>query len=597
MLEQIVVALVIVGTLILFIDGRVRYEFVALAGLLLLGLMQILSADEIFSGFSHPAVITVGAVLVVNQALLKSGFVDRIIVFIDKKKGGILFKLAILMAITGFLSAFMNNVGALALLLPVAIKIAEDNKVNPSKLLMPVAFASLLGGKLTAIGTPPNLIVSTYRQEITGQPFEFFEFTFIGLILLIVGILFTVTIGVKLLPDRENKNKNKMFNIGEYLSEVVVTKDSKLVGKAIKDLYLVFKLEVEVLSVSRGQRNIIVPLADEILLEGDQLVIKADARELAELINKTGLNLVGAKLDRLESQLNLRSDDFTMVEVVLRDDSILIGRTPVESRLRNRYNVNLVAAYRKGIFSIFKLKDFRFRPGDVLLLQAPEESLQDIYHELGCLPLAGGRLDIRSGKKLSKHKEVMPLAIFMVGVILVTIGIMPVQLAFSLVALILVLTKLLTAREFYDSIEWPTLILLASLLPLGTAIQKSGLALTIAEAMVGLSSFLSPAWLLIVLMVLCMVLTNLISSTATAIIMGPIALGIAEATSLSPDPFLMGVCFAASASYLTPIAHQSNMLVMGPGNYKFTDYWRLGLPISLFTLVIGGPLILFFWSF
>lgn len=596
MLEQIIVGLVILGTLFFFIDGRIRYEFVAVSGLFLLGILGILSAEEIFSGFSHPAVITVAAVLVINKALLKSGFVDRIIIFIDKKKVNISAKLAILMAITAFLSAFMNNVGALALLLPVAIKVAEDNKVNPSKLLMPVAFASLVGGKLTAIGTPPNLIVSAYRQEVTGQAFAFFDFTIIGFVLVSTMILFTVTIGIKLLPDREKKNQEKNFNIGEYLSEAQLTADSKLLGKTIKDIYQIYKVEVEVLSISRGKRNIIVPDADEVLEEGDLLVIKADARELAELINKTELVLVGAKLDRLESQLNLRSDDFTMVEVVLREDSILIGRTPVESRLRNRYNVNLVAAYRKGIYSVLKLKDFRFHPGDVLLLQAPEESLQDIYQDLGCLPLAGGGLEI-GGAKLGKKKEFMPLVMFLAGVIVVTLGLMPVQLAFSLVAILMVLTKLLTAKEFYQSIEWPTLILLAALLPLGTAIQKSGLALTIAHTMVGLATFLSPAWILILLMIICILLNSLISSTATAVIMGPIALGIAEATSLSPDPFLMGVCFAASASYLTPIAHQSNMLVMGPGSYKFTDYWKLGLPLSIITLVMGGPLILLLWSF
>ncbi|NLY44921.1 MAG: SLC13 family permease [Tissierella sp.] len=593
MIQQIIVFGVIIFTLIMFIDGRIRYEFVSMLGLLVLTLTGILNAEEALAGFSHPAVITVTSVLVISSAIIKSGMIEHLVVILNRKTNNPSIMVMGLMLVTAFLSAFMNNVGALALILPVALRIAKDSKLSPSGFLMPVAFASLLGGMVTLIGTPPNLIVSNFRQEALGMPFEFFDFAPIGIVMVVVGVLLTILLGSKLIPIRKSQDEEGIFNIGEYLSEVVITENSKMVGKKIRDFYDIFKLEVEVLSIIRNKYNIVVPNANETLLSGDELIIKTDSLELADLIKRTETSLKGAKLDFLESVPLLKSEDFNLVEVVLREDSLLIGRTAIEVKLRNRYNVNLVAVSRKGSISVERLKSFRFRPGDVLLLQAPVSIIQDIYHKLSCLPLAERSVNINTKPK--KFEQYLPLGLFFIAIILTTVGIFPVQVSFSAVAVILVISKLITPREFYDAIEWPTVLLLATLLPLGGAFQKSGASYTIASVLMNLSNILSPAWMIVVLMIITMILTNTISNYATAVLMSPIAVSLAGSMGLSPDPFLMGVCIACSAAFLTPIGHQSNLLVMGPGGYKFTDYWRLGLPLSALIIAVGTPLILMLW--
>ena len=593
MIQQLIVFGVIIFTLIMFIDGRIRYEFVSMLGLLVLTLTGILNAEEALAGFSHPAVITVTSVLVISSAIIKSGMIEHLVVILNRKTNNPSTMIMGLMLVTAFLSAFMNNVGALALILPVALRVAKDNKLSPSSFLMPVAFASLLGGMVTLIGTPPNLIVSNFRQEVLGKPFTFFEFAPIGMVMVFVGILLTIFLGSKLMPIRKSKDEEGIFNIGEYLSEVVITENSKMVGKMVRDFYDIFKLEVEVLSIIRNKHNIIVPNANETLLAGDELIIKTDSLELTDLIKRTETSLKGAKMDFLKSVPLLKSDEFNLVEVVLRDDSLLIGRTAIEVKLRNRYNVNLVAVSRKGATSVERLKSFRFRPGDVLLLQAPVSILQDIYVKLSCLPLAERSVKMNMGSK--KIEQYLPLGLFFVAIILTTVGIFPVQVSFSAVAVILVVSKLITAREFYEAIEWPTVLLLATLLPLGGAFQKSGASDTIASVLMNLSNILSPSLIIVVLMAITMIMTNLISNYATAVLMSPIAVSLASSMGLSPDPFLMGVCIACSAAFLTPIGHQSNLLVMGPGGYKFTDYWRLGLPLSILIIVVGTPLILILW--
>lgn len=597
MIQQIIMFSVLIFTFVMFISGKIRYEFVSMLSLLILTLTGILSAEEAFSGFNHPAAITVASVLVISSAIIKSGMIERLVVVLNKKTNNPSIMVMGLMLVTAFLSAFMNNVGALALILPVALRVAKDNKLSPSSFLMPVAFASLLGGMVTLIGTPPNLIVSNFRQEALGKPFAFFDFAPTGIVMVFIGVALTIFLGSKLIPIRKSKDEEGIFNIGEYLSEVVITEESKMVGKKIRDFYDIFKLEVEVLSIIRNKINIIVPNANETLHQGDELIIKTDSLELTNLIKRTETSLKGAKLDFLESVPLLKSDDFSLVEVVLREDSLLIGRTAIEVKLRNRYNVNLVAVSRRGAISTERLKSFRFKPGDILLLQAPVSILQDIYHKLSCLPLAERSVDLKvsSSNRAKKFEQYMPLGMFTVAIILTTAGIFPVQVAFSAVAVLLVLFKLITPREFYDAIEWPTVLLLATLLPLGTAFQKSGASNTIANILMNLSNVLSPAWIIVTLMIITMALSESISNYAAAVLMSPIALNLATSMGVSPDPLLMGVCIACSSAFLTPIGHQSNLLVMGPGGYKFTDYWRLGLPLSILIIAIGTPLILILW--
>lgn len=592
-MNQIIVFAVIIVMLIFFIDGKTRYEFVSLSALLILTLLKIIDLESVFSGFSHPAVITVASVLVISASLIKSGVMERFIVLLNNKTQNHYFKLLTLMVVTGVLSAFMNNVGALALILPIALRIAKDEDIPTSQFLMPIAFSSLMGGMITIIATPPNLIVSNYRLQENGMAFRFFEFAPIGLMVMILGILFTVFLGVRLIPQRQTNMDEGIFDIGQYLSEVKVEKSSKVVGQQIIDFKKIYKIDVEVLSILRDGRHIIVPKPHALLKEEDVLIIKTDSLHLHELISRTNLSLKGASLDFLESTPYLSSRDFELIEVVLREESLLIGRTALEINLRNRFNVNLIAVSRQGSVSIERLKSFKFRSGDILLLQAPKSKLQDVFKTLSCLPLAERKVQIKTDK--SKSKEFLPLSFFLIAIIFTTLGILPVQLAFSSVAILLVVTKLISAREFYDAIEWPTILLLGSLLPLGTALQSSGASDTLASLLANLSTYLSPAAMLVIFMIITIFFTNLISSTATAVLMGPVAISLALAMGVSSDPFLIATAIGATTAFMTPIAHQSNMLVMGPGGYKFRDYWKLGLPLSIISILVSVPIIIRLW--
>lgn len=593
MYSQIVVFLIIGLILILFIDGRIRYDFISLAGLVLLSVTGVITPEKTFAGFSHPAIITVGAVLVISSGLVKTGVIDKIVSALNKNSKSSAIIITKLMVITALLSGFMNNIGALALILPVAIKVSREHKFSPSRILMPLAFSALLGGMTTEIGTPPNLIISSYRQSYGLEPFGFFDFAPVGLTVTIFGIGLMVLFGNKLIPKRKTIGVDKLFNIEDYLSEVQITETSKLSGRPLLDIFNVYKLEFDVLSIIRNDLKIIAPKSTEVLVPGDILIIKAMSQDLADLLDKTGVILRGTskKIPVEESMINSR--DTALVEVVLREDSPIIGRTALETKLRNRYSINLVAMSRRGVYTVDRLKSIRFEPGDILLIQAPTAILKDVYSKIGCLPLAERGVDIYPDR--SNWKMYFTMGIFAISVAITTMGILPVQISFTLAATLLVLFKILTPREFYDAIEWPSIIMLGSLIPLGGALQSSGGADTIANVLLQASSVLTPTLMIGLLMILTIILANLISTSATAVLMGPIALSLALTTGNSPDPYLMSVSVAASAAFMTPIGHQTNMLVMGPGGYKFTDYWHLGLPLTILLVIVGAPLILFVW--
>ena len=591
--SQIIVLLVTIGALILFIIGKLRYDFIGLLVLLVLSITRVISFEATFLGFSHPAVITVAMVLIISSALIKTGAINHLVKILNKSSNNISQMLLGLMLMTAFLSAFMNNVGALAIVMPIALSVAKDNKISPSKLLMPIAFASLLGGMVTGIGTPPNLITSTYRMQAGYEPFPFFAFLPVGLSLAIIGILFTVVIGYRFIPLRESSNLKEHFKLEDYLFELVVNQNCPKDGIKLKDFFNTFKVNTNVVRIIRDNQQITAPGGNEKIFEKDILIVRALSDNLNDLITKTCLDLRGAKVDKLASEKLLRSDDVALVEVVLRDDSPLIGRTAVETRLRNRYNANLIAVSRKGISSIERLKMFKFESGDVLLLQAPKANLNDLYLKMRCLPLAERGVDLSLGS--FKKEQSITLVVFISSILLATFNVLPVQIAFLLAAFLLVIFQVISAREFYEAIEWPTIIMIGSLFTLGGALESSGLSHIISDFLFQIATNFSPGIMVGLIMLLSIILTNLINNTVTSILMAPFVIGLASTMAVSPDPFLMAIAVGASSSFLTPIGHQSNTLIMGPGGYKFTDYWRLGLPLSLISLLIGVPLILRFW--
>jgi|LSQX01.2.fsa_nt_gb di/tricarboxylate transporter len=591
--DQILVILIILATLYLFVDGRIRYDFVALLALVTLVLTGVIDGKEAFKGFGHPAVITVAAVLIISSALIKTGAIEKLVGLLGRGNDSIRLKVLSLMSITALLSAFMNNVGALAIIMPICMTLAKDKDIPPSKLLMPVAFASLLGGMITGIGTPPNLIISTFRVQAGSEPFSFLAFMPVGLSVTIAGILFTAFIGWKLIPVRGSSKLEDRFNLDNYLFELIVSEACPGEGVRLKDFQSLYGESVNVVSIMREGDRILSPGASQKIFPHDLLIVKSSSERLNNLTRKSCLQLKGPKSQKLISENNLRSNDISLVEVVLRDDSPLIGRTAIETQLRTRYNANLIAVSRRGRINVERLKSLKFNRGDILLLQVATSSLDDIFGKIRCLPLAKRE----TGLKImdSSREQKITLLIFGISIILTVLELVPVQISFTLASLALVFFRIISPREFYQAIEWPTIIMIGSLFALGEALETSGGSETLANIISGTSSYLSPGLLLALIMTITVVLTNIVNNNAATILMAPIALRVAALLGASHDPFLMAVCVGASISYITPIGHQSNTLIMGPGGFKFADYWRLGLPLSILSIAVGTPLILMVW--
>lgn len=591
MTQQILLCAGLVIVLVLFVWGRWRYDLVALFVLLALTLLGVVPTDRAFMGFGHPAVITVAAVLVVSRGLQASGLVSLI--------GGRLgaFASSPTAQVTAFsgaaviLSAFMNNVGALSVLLPVAVQAARKAGRSPSFLLMPIAFASLLGGMQTLIGTPANIIVSTFRADAVGQPFRLFDFAPAGCILALAGVAFFGLIGWRLLPRRDAASTGKsMFEIDTYVSELVVPDEGKAVGLTIRDVMAEHGKDVVILGMARDRdngRQLSMPRPQMKLRGGDILAVEGDSEDIKTLADALGLKVEGAA--ELDEEF-VKSRQLTLVEAVVQSDSLLADRTPLSLNLRQRYGVNLLGLARQGRRIKKRLRDEAIRPGDILLLQGDAEAMPTTLGMLGCLPLA--TRDVGLGKP---KRFVLAAALFVSAILLLVFGLTSAAVALSACACAMVLTKLVSLRDAYTSIEWPVIVLLGSMLPLGEALEATGTAERLASLMLDAARGVPPWLALGMLLVTCMTLSDVINNAAAAVLMTPIALRLAVGLDCSPDPFLMATALGCSAAFLTPIGHQSNTLVMGPGGYRFGDYARLGMPMTILMIAVVWPVILWWW--
>lgn len=575
-------------TLALFAWGRIRHDLVALIAISILIIFGVIDPEAAFKGFGHPAVITVAAVLIIGKAMEFSGVVDLMGKWVVKLGKNLLLQIFVLSILVAVASAFMNNVGALAIMMPVAMHMARKNGYAPSYILMPIAFASLLGGMTTLIGTPPNIIIATFRGDATGEPFGMFSFSPVGIVLAVVGIAFISLVGWRLLPKRAaTKSDADLFNIDDYITEVIVPKESKLAGKSIAELYSISKADVQILGLVRQNKRIHAPDPEETLLVKDIIILETDAQELKLFMQDSGVELVGGKKFRKDAK---GSDKIAITEAVVMADSSLIDRTAASIRMRSRYGVNLLAVARRGFQIQRRLDHVIFRTGDVLLLQGREHVLYDTIKSMGCLPLA------RRGLQLgSKMKIPLALGIFAIAIFLVVTRLLPVQAAFTMAAIAMILTRILPLKEFYNSIDWPVIVLLGAMIPVGVALETSGGAERIAGIVLTVGHGLQPWAVLTIILVVTMFLSDIINNAATVVLMAPIAISVANGLGFSVDPFLMAVAIGGSCAFLTPIGHQSNTLVMGPGGYKFTDYWRMGLPLEILIAVIGVPLIMWIW--
>lgn len=589
MLEQLIVFGVIAAVLASFVGGWLRYELVALLALLVVAGTGILEPEEVFAGFSNPAVVTVAAVLVISRALASVGMVELMVRWLRRVGDRPSWQVGALGSIILPLSAFINNTGALALLMPVAIRISRNAKRPASLLLMPLAFASLLGGMTTLIGTPTNLIISSYRRDLMGRGFAVFDFAPVGLGVALAGLAFISLLGWRLMPRRpEQLSREEMFRIADYLAELRVLEDARVLGSPLGELPGKLELELTVLGLVREERRWLAPSPYERLRAGDILIVEADAETLKTLDETKSFELVGNK--KLGSE-DLRSDDISLIEAVVRPESVLIGRTARSLGMRWRYGLNLLAVARQGRRLGARLGDVMLRAGDVILVQGPTKNLHETVARLGSLPLSEEQPAHRAGKL------VPAVALFVAGVAVAALALLPVEVALASTAALTVLFGFLSPREAYAAIEWPVIFLLASLLPLGQALENSGGAALLSSWLVALGNRSAAVVMLAVVLLASMALANLINVKAAAVLMAPIAIGVAQGAGLSADPFLLAVALGCDASFLTPTGHQCNTLVLGPGGYKFSDYWRLGLPLSLLVLLLSLPLLLLFWPF
>lgn len=587
-MDQTIVFITLGVALVLFAWGKVRHDIVALIALFILVLAGIVPKDHAFIGFAHPAVVTVAAVLIISRALMNSGLIDVIASWVLKVGKKLIVQIFALTVVVAVASAFMNNVGALAILMPVAIYIARKSGNAPSYILMPIAFGSLLGGMTTLIGTPPNIIIAAFRGDELGTSFGMFDFSPVGVGIAIVGIAFISLIGWRVLPKRQGETSPEdLFQINDYITEVRVTKDSKLKGQPVSEIQQLTDADIRILGLIRNKRRIHAPDPADELKTNDILILEADSDDLKTFVNNSGTKLVGGKQFRKDA---IGSKDIAIMEAVVTANSPLVNNTAANLSMRTKYGINLLAIARQEKKMRQRIDNIRFKAGDVLLLQGRVNNINDAIISMGCLPLA------ERGMKLGVPRQIiLALGIFGAGIVSVVTGLLPVNIAFPLAALLLVLTSVISVREIYTSVDWPVIILLGAMIPVGEALETTGGAELIAAQIVSFGTEF-PAWAIVaIVLIVTMFLSDVINNAATVVLMAPIGISIATGLNASIDPFLMAIAVGGSCAFLTPIGHQSNTLVMGPGGYKFSDYWRMGLPLEVIIVLVGVPLILYFW--
>jgi len=573
----------------LLLWGRWRYDLVAFAALMVGVLVGVVPTKHAFDGFGHPATLVVALVLVVSAGLVKSGavfLITRTLVDATRPLGR---HITIMGGIGAVLSAFMNNVAALALLMPVDMQVAKKAKRDVGLSLMPLSFATILGGMATMIGTPPNIIVATIREDALGAPFAMFDFAPVGVIAALVGLIYVATIGWRLIPRSESGQNaaEDLLDIGAYIAELTVPDGSRLAGQRLAELEgAAEEADVALLGLIRDGRRLFGRARNRKIAVGDTLVLEATPDALDEF-------RIALKLDFADPNRQDRlavGDGLALVEAVVTETARITGKTAQSVGLNWRQNAVLMGISRRGKRITAEVRKTVLEPGDILLLLVPHDRQADVVDWLGCLPLAERGLSVTRDQKTW-----IAIGLFAAAVLAASLGLVYLPVALGVVVVCYLLMKIVPLSELYDQIEWPVVVLLGSMIPLGQALESSGGTELIAGGLIGLTEGW-PAWaILTVLMVVTMTLSDVLNNTATAIVAAPIGIAMAEGLGVSPDPFLMAVAVAASCAFLTPIGHKNNTLILGPGGYRFGDYWRAGLPLEALIVAVSIPAILLFW--
>ncbi|KJU75953.1 SLC13 family permease [Pseudomonas sp. MDMC216] len=599
-LEQGLIFVILVASMGLFIWGRWRHDVVALGALLACVIVGLVPEREAFAGFGHPAVITVACVLVLSHGLQRTGAVSRLAQRLLPSGAGVLLSIAALTGLGALLSAFMNNVGALALLMPIALQIAARLELPPGRVLMPLAFGTILGGMTTLIGTPPNLIVSSFRAQHGSGPFAMFDFSPVGVAVALAGVLFITLLGWRLVPKREVGNAAS-FDTGHYLTEARVKAGGKAQGKTLREIeQLLDEADAQVVAMVRNKLRLTAPNPRRVLQADDVLVIEADPQELGEVLGQLDL-LLEAEREAKEAEQKedkegetekkaSNDEDRAMQELLVKPDSSLIGRSASSTRLRSRYSINLLAISRQSHRSIKRLRSTLIQSGDVLLMQGSAEDIGEFASDYDCVPLAARAINIPDPRQAN-----LALGIMLLAIAAAAFGLLSAAIAFACGVLAYMLLRLVPLRAVYESIDWPVIVLLGALIPVAGAMSATGAADLLARLLMENLAQGNAIITLTLLLVVTMTLSDFMNNAATAAVMCPIALSAASQLGVSPDSLLMAVAIGASCSFLTPIGHQNNTLILSPGGFRFGDYWRLGLPLEILVVLVSVPMLLWIW--
>ncbi|MCA9983678.1 MAG: anion permease [Anaerolineales bacterium] len=591
--DNVLVIAILIGAIILFVSERLRADVVALMVLLTLILTGLLTVDEALAGFANPAVVTVWAVFIISGGLQRSGVADLIARQLLRWAGGSETRLLLyLMLGAGLMSAFMNNIGAVAILMPAVIGVGRKLSISPSRLLMPLAFAALLGGNITLIGTPPNILATSLMASYGVTPFRFFDFAPTGILVLVVGILYMMLVGRRLLPDRMPPGGlSEEFRVSDYLAEFAVAPQSPLIGKYLTETDLGSAYNLNVIYVRSADGELIYAFGEHQLDSQDVLLLEGAPQGILAATEAYGLRpVVDFAAD--DWLARLESGDSHLAEITLAPNSVLTGQTLRQINFRDRYGLSVLAVRHAGVEQFERLGDLALRFGDALLVHGARERFTLLLNDNNLMVLETPDVELRRVRKI-------PVASLILLAVLVTaaLGLLPVAALMLAGALLMVLAGVIKMDEAYRVIDWQAVFLIAGMLPLGVAMEQTGTAQLVAVQLVRLTGDLGPVAILAILFVLTALLTEVISNAAAALLIVPIAIDVAFDLGLNAQPFVMATVIAASTSFLMPIGHQVNIIIFGAGGYQFLDYGRVGIGLNILLLlltVIAVPLI---WSF
>jgi di/tricarboxylate transporter len=586
--DQALLFALIVMILVFLVWGRFRYDLVAFSGLLIAYLIGAVPADSVFSGFGHPAVAIIALVLIISRGLSRSGAIELISRHLLDASRSLQAHVGIMATLSAALSSVMNNVAALALLMPLDLQAARRAKRSPAETLMPLSFASILGGMITLIGTPPNIVIATVRQDTLGESFSMFDFAPVGAVVAVAGILFVVFLGRHLIPleRRKHDSARELEDLEGYVAEVRVAESSKMIGKQLKELdEFVDEYGVSVLGLVRRGKRLPGLARNEVVHKSDLVVLEGGPDSIDQFIGAAGLTFIKRRKEREKLEGTM-----VIAEAVVPDNAPVVGRSARGLRLLYRHGVTLLGISRRGTRMRERVRDTQIQPGDILLLLGPEEQLPEVIDWLGCLALAERGLEITQ-----RRQAWTAIGVFAAAVIAASLGWIYLPLALAAAVVVYVVLNIVPLSQVYESIEWSVIVLLGAMIPIGAALEASGGSELIAGALVAWTQGLPAVAVLVVMMIITMTLSDVLNNVATALVAAPIAIAVADRLQVNPDAFLMGIAVAASCAFLTPIGHKNNIIIMGPGGYRFGDYWRMGLPLEVLVIAVAVPMILWVW--